>query len=151
MHPLDKLWLLPAFWFSVYSPFCCCTLYFHLHFMMPQPVALDAVIHCYAVTFYEANDILNAITEEVGRLIPCSKSNSVSKLFFGFIRNVKGVFILSSVSSLSLVIHLRTPSYLQFLRSLFALSFSSEGFTCYLVSVYSYTCIRRYCLFWKAQ
>lgn len=96
--------------------------------MMSQPVALDAVIHCYAITSYEASDILGAIIEEGGGLIPSSKSTPdiwVNKLFFGFIRNIKGVFTLNSISSLSLVIHLHTyNSYHPCLLCLFPLKAS---------------------------
>lgn len=110
-HPFDKLWLLHAFLFSVYSHCTCCSGIFSCITMMPQPVAADAVIHCYAIASYETSDILGAAIEKGGDLIPSSKSTShtwVSKLFFHFIRNIKGVFTLNSISSLSLVIHLHT-------------------------------------------
>ncbi|PKU39513.1 hypothetical protein llap_10185 [Limosa lapponica baueri] len=40
--------------------------------MMPQSVALDGVTHCYAMTSYEASDIVGAITENRRELIRSS-------------------------------------------------------------------------------
>lgn len=103
MQPFDKLWLLCAFLFSVYPLSTCCT-----------PVISDALYWCLS-SHPLTRDIPHAIAEQQGRLTPSSKSASdtqVSKLFFGFIRNIKGVLTLNSISSLSLeVVHLHTYNF----------------------------------------